>query len=171
MFRGCLLRLLLCVLACAAVSPAGAAPPAAVGTQDPDRFYEAAASIQNLQIQAAQLALEHTQDAAVRRLAEQRRDDYARAQKQLVLLATRRNVSLPRELLKPHQMRLDALMEQRGQAGFDAAYRVHSDEAQAQMRDLLDGSARDSADPDVRQIATQMRADLGPVPGPAGGAR
>jgi putative membrane protein len=160
---------LMCVSGCALV---WAAPPLArsadaaptqpshilegVSSEDPKDFYEAAASVNMLEIEAGKLARRRSSDADVRAFAAKMVEDHTEAGQRLGKLATSKKQVLPTQLLKRDQMMLDGLKEAQDGAEFDEAYRTRMVIAHEQAVTLFDHASKKSPDPEIRAFAARM---------------
>lgn len=141
-----------------AMQPSGAAQ--AVMSVDPDKFFEAAASANLFEVEASTLALERSQDPAIKKFAQMMVEDHTAAAKKLSSLATSKKVTLPTQMLKRHQMMLDGLKEESQGKDFDDEYRLKMVLAHKEAVSLFDESARKSPDADVRKLAGEMLPTL-----------
>ncbi|TDU28255.1 putative membrane protein [Panacagrimonas perspica] len=140
------------------MKPSGAME--AVMSSDPSDFYESAASLDQLEIEAGKVALERSTDADIKAYASAMVKDHTASSQKLTNLATRKNVDLPKELLKRHQLMLDSLKEQDAGPGFDANYRMKMLLSHKEAISLFDQSAKESPDPDIRKFALSMMTML-----------
>jgi putative membrane protein len=146
------------VMAAEQMKPSGAIE--AVMSDDPSDFYESAASLNQLEIEASKLALERSTDADIKAYANTMVKDHTAASQKLTNLATSKNVDLPKELLKRHQLMLDSLKEQDAGPGFDSNYRTKMLLSHKEAISLFDQSSKESPDPDIRKFAMSMMSTL-----------
>ena len=164
---------LMCLSACALMA---AAPPMARGadaatmepspavelvmSEDPKDFYDAATSANMLEIEASKLAETKSTDDQIKAYAKMMVKDHTEAGKKLGKLATSKNVVLPTQLLKRHQMMLDGLKEKEDGAAFDEDYRMKMVLSHKEAVTLFDHASKKSADPDIRAFAAEVLPKL-----------
>ena len=140
------------------MKPSGALE--AVMSNDPSDFYESAGSANQFEIEASKLALERSKDADIQSFARTMVKDHTDASQKLTNLATSKNVELPTELLKRHQIMLDSLKEKEAGPAFDEEYRMKMVMSHKEAVSLFDQSAKESPDPDIRKFALSMMTTL-----------
>lgn len=140
------------------MKPSGAIE--AVMSNDPSDFYESAASANQFEIDASKLALERSKDADIQAFAKTMVKDHTDAAQKLTNLATSKDVELPTQLLKRHQVMLDGLKEKDAGPAFDDDYRMKMVLAHKEAVSLFDQSAKESPDPDIRRFALSMMTTL-----------
>jgi putative membrane protein len=140
------------------MEPSGAAQ--ALMSDSPKAFFETAASANMFEIEASKVALEKSKDPELRKFAEMMVKDHTEAGAKLMSLAATKNVTLPNELLKRHQMMLDGLKEEAAGKDFDDEYRLKMVASHKEAVSLFDESARESSDPEVRRFASEMLPKL-----------
>lgn len=160
------LSLMVC-LAAGGVPSIGAAEPMkpsgvmeVVMSDDPADFYESAASINQFEIDASLLAQDKSKNADVQAFADTMVKDHSEAAQKLANLATSKNVELPTQLLKRHQMMLDGLREKGAGPAFDEDYRTKMVLSHKEAVSLFDQSAKESPDPDIRKFALSRLTKL-----------
>jgi putative membrane protein len=87
----------------------------------PESFASQAAIIGKAEIELGQLAMKNTQDANVRKYAEQMVKDHSAADKKLKAIAAKENLQLPQALDQEHQSLKTKLQSLKGEE-FDRAY-------------------------------------------------
>lgn len=87
----------------------------------PESFASQAAIIGKAEIELGQLAMKNTQDANVRKYAEQMVKDHSAADKKLKAIAAKENLQLPQSLDPEHQSLKTKLQSLKGE-DFDRAY-------------------------------------------------
>ncbi len=132
----------------------------AVMSDNPADFYESAASANQFEIEASKLAQTKSRDADIKAYADTMVKDHTEAAHKLVNLATSKNVELPKELLKRHQIMLDGLKDEEAGKTFDDDYRMKMVLSHKEAVSLFDQSAKESPDPDVRKFALSMLTQL-----------
>lgn len=140
------------------MKPSGAME--ALMSDDPADFYESAASANQFEIEASKVAQERSKDADIKAFADMMVKDHTEATQKLTNLATGKNVELPTQLLKRHQMMLDGLKEKDAGPAFDEDYRMKMVLSHKEAVSLFDQSAKESPDPDIRKFALSMIAKL-----------
>jgi putative membrane protein len=140
------------------MKPSGAME--AVMSDTPADFYESAASANQFEIEASKLALARSQDADIKAFADTMVKDHAEIAQKLVNLATSKNVELPKELLRRHQVMLDGLKDEEAGKAFDDDYRMKMVLSHKETVLLFDQSAKESPDPDIRKFALATIARL-----------
>lgn len=136
------------------MKPSGAME--AVMSATPADFYESAASANQFEIEASKLAQTRSQDADIKAYADAMVKDHAEIAQKLVNLATSKNVELPKELLRRHQIMLDGLKDEEAGKAFDDDYRMKMVLSHKEAVSLFDQSAKESPDPDIRKFALSM---------------
>lgn len=157
------------VLALAGLAPAIAQEVTAGGAQGiiAQDFVNRAASGGLFEVRSSELALQRSQDDAIRGFAETMIRDHTANNGDLLAMATNQGLLIPDELAEPHAGMMAAI-ESAGGDGFDAAYaegQVAAHEAAIALygayvengdNDLLIGYARDSL-PVLQQHLEQAR--------------
>lgn len=136
------------------MKPSGVAQ--ALMSDSPENFFENAASANMFEIEASKLALASTQDPEIKAFAQMMVKDHTAAGQKVSALAAEKSVSLPTAMLKRHQMMLDGLKNEKPGKDFDDEYRLKMVLSHKEAVSLFDESARESKDPDVRKLATEM---------------
>jgi len=119
------------------------------------KFFTDSAQDGMLEVKMAQMALQQAAKPEVRELAQKLLDEHQSGNKELLALATQKNVSLPPALDSHAQSVVDDLKDEAG-ADFDKKYCEQLVDGHKDMVDLLDKTAKDSADTDVRAYAQRM---------------
>jgi putative membrane protein len=116
-------------------------------------FMRQAAAAGLAEIQAGQIALERASSTQAKQLAQRIVDDHTRANKELMGIAQRKQVSLPTAPMPMQKQEADHLSTLSG-ASFDQAY------AQAMVKDHRDAiklfgmESQNGTDPDLKQFAS-----------------
>lgn len=137
-------------------SPQSPVTPAVETTlaQSDVSFLHKAARGGRMEVELGRMAVERAGSEDVRRFGERMIRDHSRANDNLVDLADRKALTLPRELAAEQQDMIRHLTELRG-VDFDRAYMRHMVEDHEQDVALFRRMADDAADPDVRAFAAQ----------------
>lgn len=129
-------------------------------SEDPKDFYDAATSANMLEIEASKLAETKSSNDQVKAYAMMMIKDHTESGQKLGQLATSKNMTLPTQLLKRHQMMLDGLKEQEDGAAFDQDYRMKMVMSHEEAVTLFDHASKNSADPDIRAFAAEVLPKL-----------
>jgi len=143
----------------AADAPAEPMKPSAVGkmvmsAQNKD-FFPAAASAGMLEIETSKLAVATTQNADVKKFAEQMVTDHTKADTELKALAATKNITLPTTMSKHHQKMYDHLKDEKPGKDFDSAYQNIQVVAHKEAVTLFAKASTDSPDPEVKAWAAK----------------
>lgn len=95
--------------------------PNAVSSLD-QQFVTLAYQGNNAEIQTSQLALERSQDQAIRQYAERMINEHTQANEALTLYANQRNLALPSQPIDPLNQAIADQLSQLSDAEFDSAY-------------------------------------------------
>lgn len=140
---------------------APAAPMAAESKLDSsDRdFLENAAQSGHMEVEGSKMALEKSQNADVKKFAQQMIDDHGKAGQQLAALAKSKGVDVPTDPSLMQQAKLKTLGMR--DEGFDKAYAegvgvsAHEDAVK-----LFEEASNEAKDPEVKQFATETLPTL-----------
>ncbi|MNV58971.1 hypothetical protein D3C71_1513690 [compost metagenome] len=138
-----------------------AAPMAAESKLDSnDRdFIENAAQSGHMEVEGSKMALEKSQNAEVKKFAQQMIDDHTKAGQQLAALAKSKGVDVPTDPSLMQQAKLKTLGLR--DEGFDEAYAegvgvsAHEDAVK-----LFEEASNEAKDPEVKQFATETLPKL-----------
>lgn len=119
------------------------------------KFFTDTAQDGMLEVKLAQMALQQATKPEVRQMAQKLLDEHQSGNKELMALATEKNVSLPPALDSHAQSAVDDLKNESG-PDFDKKYCEQLVDGHKDMVDLLEKTSKDSADPDVRAFAQRM---------------
>ncbi|MNQ30630.1 hypothetical protein D3C85_439790 [compost metagenome] len=145
----------------APASPGAPAAPMAESRLDSkDRdFLENAAQSGHMEIEGSKMALEKSQNAEVKKFAQQMIDDHGKAGQQLAALAKSKGVDVPTDPSLMQQAKLKTLGLR--DEGFDEAYAegvgvsAHEDAVK-----LFEEASNEAKDPEVKQFATETLPKL-----------
>jgi putative membrane protein len=138
-----------------APSAASQANPSAADLSAADkRFVEKAASGGLAEVQAAQLAMQKSQDQKVKDFAQKMITDHTAINQKLATLAQQQGLTVPTALDEKDQDQLDKLQKLDG-AKFDHAYMKDQLKDHQDMLKLLDKEAKNSKDMDLKSLAEQ----------------
>ena len=143
-------------------APHQGAPAEAKGTalakQDRD-FIEDAGQGSLYEIKAGQLAQQKAQADDVKQLGKRMVDDHTAVNGRLQQLAQQKGLSLPQQLDKKHQDKIDSLSKKTG-TDFDKAYvEATSDDHKSDV-DAFDKAAKEAKDPGVKDFAASTLPTL-----------
>ncbi|PWW45551.1 putative outer membrane protein [Melaminivora alkalimesophila] len=143
-------------------TPAPAAPAQADGkpAHADAAFMNQAAQNGHLEVEAARLALQKSQNPEVREFAQRMIDDHTKAAQELGALATAKNHSLPDgpSLLQKGKLKL---LGTHGDEKFDRSYIEDlGPKAHRETIELFEKGAREAHDPDVRAYAEKTLPTL-----------
>jgi putative membrane protein len=136
----------------ALAADAESTPPA------PSVFVKKAALAGMTEVEAGKVALNKSQDPAIREFAQRMVKDHGKANSELELLAANKGVSAPRQLDPEHKEMLDTLKAKSGK-DFDQAYAEHMNMDHSKAIALFE-SAAGSSDPDFAQFAKKTLPTL-----------
>lgn len=108
------------------------------------------------EIDAARLAQGKGQSEQVKTFAQRMIDDHTKALNDVQQLAQSKGVSLPTELDRMHQARVDRLSRLSGEQ-FDRVYMSQAGVAGHKKTHSLLGSAAKASDPDIKALASRMQ--------------
>lgn len=123
-------------------------------SNDDRTFMSKAASSNQFEIQASQMAQQKATDPALKNFAQHMVDDHTKAGRELDSLAQKKNLVLPTAMLKPDQSMLDGLAKKSG-TSFDNAYRKEMMSSHQKAVSLFDNEARKGQDSDIKSWASQ----------------
>jgi putative membrane protein len=118
------------------------------------RFLHRAIELGAAEVQAAQLALQKSNDDAVRSYAEHMIDDHGPSNQRLITLATSLGAVPPSDTSAQHRRALDDLNKQTG-ADFDREYMRMQVQAHQQALALFEAQARDGSHPELKAIVEE----------------
>ncbi|MFF7056434.1 DUF4142 domain-containing protein [Achromobacter spanius] len=137
-----------------------AAPMAESRLDGKDRdFLENAAQSGHMEVEGSKMALEKSQNAEVKKFAQQMIDDHTKAGQQLAALAKSKGVDVPTDPSLMQQAKLKTLGLR--DEGFDEAYAegvgvsAHEDAVK-----LFEEASNEAKDPEVKQFATETLPKL-----------
>ncbi|MDH2328011.1 DUF4142 domain-containing protein [Cereibacter sp. SYSU M97828] len=132
-----------------------ATPAFAQTKPTPEAFAAAAASSNMLEIRSSQLALEVSEDPAIRAFAEQMIRDHRDAGEKLSAAAMSDGVAVPEELAPKHADELDALAD--GNKGaFDANYLKTQQLAHEEAVTLFEDYSSSGPEGELRTVAGEL---------------
>ncbi|MGE8565114.1 MAG: DUF4142 domain-containing protein [Achromobacter sp.] len=139
-------------------SPAAPMAESRLDSKDRD-FLENAAQSGHMEIEGSKMALEKSQNAEVKKFAQQMIDDHGKAGQQLAALAKSKGVDVPTDPSLMQQAKLKTLGLRN--EGFDEAYAegvgvsAHEDAVK-----LFEEASNEAKDPEVKQFATETLPKL-----------
>ena len=112
-----------------------------------------------LEVQAGKVAQNKSQDAAIKRFAQQMVRDHSQANDELMQLAQSKGIRIPTDLDAKHQAKLDKL---RGLDGsqFDRAYSKDMKQDHDKTVKMFEHAAKSASDPDVKAFAARVLPTL-----------
>lgn len=122
-----------------------------LGEQD-QTFLKEAASAGLMEVQMGRLGAQKGQSQAVRQLGQRLVQDHSKANQELKLLASQKNVTLPTEIPTEHQTMLSHLKSLEG-AEFDQAFKKHALEHHQEDIQKFEKASQSSPDADVKAFA------------------
>jgi putative membrane protein len=141
-----------------APTPSSASQPsraAQAATPTPTQFVMQAAAGGLAEVQLSQLAQTQSQSAVVPQFARRMVSDHGKANTELKEIASRKNLTLPKELTAEHQATLQKLQALKG-AEFDAAYMAAMDKDHRKSVALFQSaSGSNFQDPDLQAFAAK----------------
>jgi len=141
-----------------APTPPSASQPsraAQAATPTPTQFVMQAAEGGLAEVQLSQLAQTQSQSAVVQQFARRMVSDHGKANTELKAIASRKNLTLPRELNAEHQATMQKLQALKG-AEFDAAYMAAMDKDHEKSMALFEAaSGSNFQDPDLQAFAAK----------------
>lgn len=126
--------------------------PAALAKQDRE-FIDGAAQGGLFEVKAGQLAQQRAQADDVKQLGKRMVDDHTAVNGRLQQLAQQKGLSVPQQLDKKHQDKIDSLSKKTG-LDFDKAYVDEMVDDHKKNVDHFDKAAKDAKDPDVKAFAS-----------------
>jgi putative membrane protein len=128
---------------------------AQAATPTPTQFVMQAAEGGLAEVQISQLAQTQSQTAMVQQFAGRMVSDHGKANTELKAIASRKNLTLPKELNAEHEATLQRLQSLKG-AEFDAAYMAAMDKDHRKSVALFQGAAAANfPDPDLQAFAAK----------------
>lgn len=125
---------------------------------EPASFVSHAAQTGLTEIELGKVALNKSQDPAVRKFAERMVQDHGKANTELTTIAKRKNLDVPASLDSEHQSMVQSVSAKSG-AAFDAAYSEHMAMGHSQALALFE-SASKSSDADLSAFASKTLPTL-----------
>jgi putative membrane protein len=116
------------------------------------KFADKAANIDKAEVKLAQLALEKTSNADVKKFAERMVQDHSRMDKKLTGIMTQQNLPMPERLDAKHQALYDRLSRLQGEE-FDRAYAAAMVKGHTEAIQLFESEARNGKDAAIRSLA------------------
>lgn len=132
----------------------------AVQSNDVDDFFETAASAGMFEVEAGKLAEQRGTTPDVQSFGKKMVKDHTAVGEELKALARKKDVALPEQMLKRHQMMLDDLKNEKDGEEFDQEFRDKMISSHKEAVSLFDKASRKSKDPDVKAFATKHLAHL-----------
>lgn len=120
------------------------------------KFFERAASANMAEVELGRLAAERGTTPEVKAFAAMMQRDHSKKVEELTALATTKGVALPSEL-SPLHLDLKQKLAALSGAEFDEAYADAMVDAHVSMSDLLEKTAAQTEDADIRAFATETR--------------
>lgn len=125
----------------------------AAATNSPEGFVTAAAISDMYEIESSKLALQKSQNAEVKKFAQQMIDDHTKTTAQLKKIASAGNMTPPTQLDNRRQGMIDNLKAASG-AAFDTAYTSQQQASHAEAVTLMEGQVEDGTNAALKQFAT-----------------
>jgi putative membrane protein len=151
-------------LATAADEPSPPMEPSVIGkillSASDKEFFPAAASAGMLEIESSKLALERSQNTAVKQFAETMVADHTKAADELKALAATKKITLPSAMTKHHQKMYDHLKDEKTAKDFDDAYQEAMVGSHKEAVTLFSKASSDSKDPEVQAWAAKTLPTL-----------
>jgi putative membrane protein len=124
----------------------------------PESFVKHAATDGMAEVELGKIALEKSQDPAIRKFAQQMVTDHGRANTELAAIAKRKNIDVPTSLDSKHKSLVQSLNAKSG-AAFDTAYAEHMQADHSKAIALFEG-ASNSSDEDLAAFAKKTLPTL-----------
>jgi putative membrane protein len=148
----------LLLLALSGVSSAVIAAGADQGVPEPRTFVMKAAQDGMTEVEAGKVALEKSQDPAIRTFAQRMVTDHGKSNAELASIAKSKGIDVPKELDAEHQAMVDALSAKSGKE-FDAEYSNHMNMDHSKAIALFEGGSK-STDKDLAGFAKKTLPTL-----------
>lgn len=137
-----------------------AAQDDSAGGPTDDRDFVAKAAVGgSTEVALGKMALQRASDDGVKKFAQQMVTDHTMANQQLLSLAGKKQIPVPREIDAKHQQAVDMLGRLQG-AEFDKAYMKQMVKDHEETVALFKGQASKGQDPDLKALATQLLPKL-----------
>jgi len=108
-------------------------------------FVTMAASAGMAEVKLGQLAAEHASSDDVKKFGQHMVDDHTKANKELMSIVEKKNITVSKELDKKHQAAMDELSKLKG-AEFDRAYMAQMVKDHQEAVKLFEGEAKEGQD-------------------------
>lgn len=125
--------------------------PTKLSDQDRDFIHKAAMGGLT-EVELGQLALRQAQNAQVKDLARTLVDDHSKVTQQLMELAEKKGVDVPRNLDREHRSRVDTLANRSGRE-FETAFVNEAIQDHQKDLELFQNQAQNGQDPDLKALA------------------
>ena len=132
----------------------GTAAPDPTETITDDQFVTRAAVGGSTEVESGKMALRNSQTAEVKSFAQRMIDDHTKANQQLLTIAGRKQIRVPKILDAKHQHALDRLGRLQG-SEFDKAYAEQMLKDHKETVALFEAEARDGKDAELKGFATE----------------
>ena len=119
-----------------------------------EQFVAKAASGGSTEVEAGKLALRNSQTNEVKTFAQRMVDDHSRANQQLLTLAGKKQIRVPKTIDPKHQAALDRLGRLNG-SDFDKAYAEQMVKDHKETIELFEAESRDGKDVELKAFALQ----------------
>lgn len=127
--------------------------------QSDQEFVKKAAAAGLAEVETGKLAKKRASSDEVREMAEQMIDDHSRANDRLTAIASRQNISLPKEPGDEERREMERLQKLSGQA-FDRALLAHERKAHRETIALYSKQAESGSNPELKQFAAEQLPKL-----------
>lgn len=122
-------------------------------------FFKDAATSGMLEVESSQLALERAQSEQVRDFARMMIEDHTEANAELRLMASQKNVELPKQMGKRNRGLVEELRQTSGR-DFDRAYMQAQVAAHQETITRYEAAAKNSNDSDIQRMAQRTLPTL-----------
>ena len=117
-------------------------------------FIMNAASGDMFEVHSSQLAVERSQDPALKKFAQQMITDHTKTTNELKSLCQEKGWTMPTQMTSEHRQQLETLRNARGDA-FDAAYRASQLHAHSMAISLFNDASNNASDRDLKMWANK----------------
>lgn len=125
-----------------------------------DQFAADAASAGRAEVALSRLAIERSQDGALKQFAERMINDHGKANDELQKIAEKKDLTLPAEFAPKQKAAVDTIGQQSGST-FDRLYAAQMLKDHQEAVALFEkASTQDSLDPDLRRFAAERLPTL-----------
>lgn len=124
----------------------------------PESFVKHAATDGMAEVELGKIALQKSQDPAVRKFAQRMVTDHGKANTELASIAKRKNLDVPTSLDSKHQSLVQSMNAKSG-AAFDAAYSEHMQADHSKAIALFEAASK-SSDTDLAAFAKKTLPTL-----------